>query len=142
MTHCTGCLNSNIVTNYQNQQRIWNSVRIDSSQYTMNKLLPPNPVWNQQSDRQYPHVQIAIPSHGNSTKRTLTRARPGAGAPGGVGCDIKFNSYVRYLNRLKGKALQPGVPDIAPMYGGKYFKTTSYSLSRFSLNSLHSICFP
>jgi len=145
---CRGCdlrnTHTNPVVNFQNQQRIWNTVRIDSAQYVMNKaaLNTYEPLlWNQQSDRTYPHIQIAtVPSHGNSTKRTITRARPGAGTPGGIGCDIKFNSYARYLNRLKGKYLQRGYisPEITnaiasgvhipfnpafPMYGGKYYKT-------------------
>jgi len=63
--------------------------------------------WNQMSDRKYPHVQKANASGsnpgGNSTRRTRTRLRPGALSPGGVGVDIKHNSYERYLNRLKGK---------------------------------------
>ena len=151
-TSCKACAinnsHTNPVINYQNQQRIWNSVRIDSAQYAMNKaaLTTYEPfLWNQQSDRTFPHVQIAtVPSHGNSTKRTLTRARPGAGTPGGIGCDIKFNSYDRYLNRLKGSVLRRGYisPEITkaiasgvtipfnpafPMYGGKYYKTNIIS---------------
>jgi hypothetical protein len=152
-TSCKACAinnsHTNPVINYQNQQRIWNSVRIDCAQYAMNKaaLTTYEPfLWNQQSDRTFPHVQIAtVPSHGNSTKRTITRARPGAGTPGGIGCDIKFNSYARYLNRLKGKsALRRGYisPEITkaiasgvtipfnpafPMYGGKYYKTNIIS---------------
>lgn len=125
-----GCVSkTNPVVHYQNQQRIWNSVRIDSAQYVMNKasLTSYEPwLWNQQSDRTYPHVQNAtVPSHGNSTKRTLTRARPGASTPGGVGCDIKFNSYARYLNRLKGKSDLRRGNAAAPinMRGGKYYKT-------------------
>jgi hypothetical protein len=139
---------TNPVANYQNQQRIWNSVRVPTSEYIMNKasLTAYEPiVWNPQSDRTLPHKQIAtVPSHGNSTKQTLTRNRPGAGTPGGVGCDIKFNSYVRYLNRLKGRSLKRGYisPEITkiiatgapipfnpafPMYGGKYYKTNIIS---------------
>ena len=129
-----GCVsNTNPVVHYQNQQRIWNSVRIDSAQYVMNKasLTSYEPLfWNQQSDRTYPHIQNAtVPSHGNSTKRTLTRARPGASTPGGVGCDIKFNSYARYLNRLKGKSVLRRGNVAAPidMRGGKYYKTNIIS---------------
>jgi len=155
-TSCKACAinnsHTNPVINYQNQQRIWNSVRIDSAQYAMNKaaLTTYEPfLWNQQSDRTFPHVQIAtVPSHGNSTKRTITRARPGAGTPGGIGCDIKFNSYARYLNRLKGKsvlrrgyispeitkAIASGIPipfnPAFPMYGGKYYKTNIISSCR------------
>ena len=147
---CKGCTlrnsHTNPVANYQNQQRIWNTVRVDCAQYIMNKgalsAVESDVQWNQQSDRRLPHVQIAtVPSHGNSTKRTITRARPGASTPGGIGCDIKFNSYVRYLNKLKGKSvlkrgyISPEITKIIantgqipfnpafPIYGGKYYKT-------------------
>jgi len=149
---CKGCNISNTdrnpVINYQNQQRIWNTVRVNSSLYLLNKgalsgYEPPKGQqvnWNQMSDRLYPHIQYAIPSRGNSTKRTLTRARPGACSPGGIGCDVKHDSYDRYLNRLKGRVLKKGYisPEITnfiacggtppfdpsrPMYGGKYYNT-------------------
>jgi len=62
--------------------------------------------WNQMSDRNLPSVQGAyhglyVPSRGNSTKSSITRMRPGSGAPGGKGVDIKHNSYARYLARKK-----------------------------------------
>ena len=96
--------------------------------------------WNQMSDRKVAHVQVSNASGsnpgGNSTKRTTTRLRPGALSPGGVGVDIKHNSYARYLARLKGKGpVKQGTPppefgarEIAfdpayPVYGGKLFKT-------------------
>jgi len=147
---CKGCTlrnsHTNPVANYQNQQRIWNTVRIDCAQYIMNKgalsAVNSDVQWNQQSDRALPHIQRAtVPSHGNSTKYTITRNRPGASTPGGIGCDIKFNSYVRYLNKLKGKSvlkrgyISPEITKIIaktgqipfnpafPIYGGKYYKT-------------------
>jgi len=147
---CKGCTlrnsHTNPVANYQNQQRIWNTVRINCAQYIMNKgalsAVDSDVQWNQQSDRRLPHVQIVtVPSRGNSTKRTITRARPGASTPGGIGCDIKFNSYDRYLNKLKGKSIlkrgyiSPEITKIIantgqipfnpafPIYGGKYYKT-------------------
>ena len=138
---------------YQNQKIIQRTVRIDSSQYTMNlgalasyqkpiKLNAYVP-WNQMSDRAVPSVQKAVTGSGtnvlsgNSRKRTLTRLRPGAMSPGGVGCDIKHNSYERYLNRIKAKGpLRRGVvPPIFdkvktiqfnranPIFGGKIMKT-------------------
>ena len=133
---CVGCVSPvNPVAIFQNQQRIWNTVRVDFSQYLMNKASltayepsPKNRVnWNQQSDRVHPHIQfVVVPSHGNSTKRSITRDRPGACSPGGVGCDIKFNSYDRYLNRLKGRG--PLRRESRPLpngkiYGNKYYKT-------------------
>ena len=44
-----------------------------------------------------------VPSHGNSTRSSITRDRPGSMRPGGKGVDIKHGSYARYLARLKGK---------------------------------------
>uniref|UniRef100_A0A6C0HRV8 Uncharacterized protein n=1 Tax=viral metagenome TaxID=1070528 RepID=A0A6C0HRV8_9ZZZZ len=150
---CKGCSlglsGTNPVTIYQNQQRIWNTVQVSSSEYTMNKstlgALDSDIRWNQQSDRALPHIQkVTVPSRGNSTKRTITRNRPGASTPGGIGCDIKFNSYDRYLNRIKQPLLKRGyisaeITNVItkggltlfnpafPMYGGKYYKTNIIS---------------
>jgi hypothetical protein len=75
-----------------------------------NTGLTPNPSvnWNQMSDRNLPaNSQVSsisvVPSHGNSTKRSITRERPGSQRPGGKGVDVKHGSYARYLARLKGK---------------------------------------
>jgi hypothetical protein len=152
-------------TQYQLQKIIQNTVRVKASLYTMNLaalsvyqrpsltygvadnsgatyVVPPGVNWNQMSDRKEPHVQRVVSGSGsgygaNSTKRTITRLRPGALSPGGSGVDIKHNSYERYLNRLKGKGpvrrgpIPPtfGVPYIpfnraAPVYGGKTIKTS------------------
>jgi hypothetical protein len=60
--------------------------------------------WNQMSDRAIASNQKTyVPSFGSSTKSSITRERPGSQSPGGVGCDIKHNSYNRYLNKLRGK---------------------------------------
>jgi len=142
---CDSNLTSNNPANqYQKLKLIQNTVRVPSSIYTMNlgalnvyqkptSGLQPiyndgsiyvtggGANWNQMSDRKSPHTQVAVTAsgstyHGSSTKRTITRARPGAGCPGGIGVDIKHNSYDRYLNRLKGKGpLRRGV--IPPTYG-------------------------
>jgi hypothetical protein len=103
------------------QQRIRNLVRVPSSLYTMNNAAinvyqPSNEVpsnngvpyngaapcnkvvqWNQMSDRVAPAVQPAYVSF-----RSSKSLRPGALTPGGVGCDIKHNSYERRLLKLKG----------------------------------------
>jgi hypothetical protein len=116
---------------YIRQQIIQKTVRVPGSLYThdlgaLTSYQQPiatfaNVDWNQMSDRAVPHVQPKLVVggsfyHGSSTKRTITRARPGAGCPGGTGVDIKHNSYDRYLNRLKGKGpLRRGV--IPPTYG-------------------------
>jgi hypothetical protein len=73
----------------------------------------------------------------NGRHHSYTSSRPGTQTPGGIGCDIKHNSYDRYLNKLKGKkvlrrgVIPPtfGLPQIPfnpafPVYGGKQFKTS------------------
>ena len=155
-------------TQYQRQKIIQNTVRVKSSLYTMNLgaltayqrpnliyklvdnsgatyVVPPTVNWNQMSDRKEPHVQVVVSGSGSgygasSTRRTITRLRPGALSPGGSGVDIKHNSYDRYLNRLKGKGpvrrgvIPPtyGSPYIPfnrafPVYGGKTIKTSIVS---------------
>ena len=97
--------------------------------------------WNQMSDRPIPSVQRATIPTGfnmstiNRRHTSVTSSRPGCQTPGGVGCDIKHNSYDRYLNRLKGKGpMRRGVvpPNFGkpiafnpafPIYGGKTMKT-------------------
>jgi hypothetical protein len=39
----------------------------------------------------------------NRRHTSVTSSKPGCQTPGGIGCDVKHNSYDRYLNRLKGK---------------------------------------
>jgi hypothetical protein len=150
---------------YQTQKIIQNTVRVKSSLYSMNlaalnvyqkpNYLPQivdisgtnyisggNVNWNQMSDRKEPHIQNVKTASGStygasSTKSSVVRLRPGSMSPGGVGVDIKHNSYERYLNRIKGKApLRRGVipanygsPYIPfnrayPIYGGKIMKTS------------------
>ena len=123
---CTGCVcgsdgcsprvNSPKILRAENR-RIYNVSRIPSSEFAMN-LASFNvyrgsrvngQTWNQSSDRAVEHRTLnPIPSHGNSTKSSITRARPGAIRAGGKGVDIKHNSYARYLNRIKGKAMVQG----------------------------------
>jgi hypothetical protein len=164
---CRGC-NQNLASNnpasqYQRQKLIQNTVRVQSSLYTMNLaglsgyqkpssvyqlveqagtpyLTVPHVYWNQMSDRAKPAHQVATIAsgtiyHTSSTKHTITRNRPGAMSPGGIGVDIKHNSYERRLNKLKGKnVLRRGIippkygsPIIFnqayPVYGGKVVKT-------------------
>ena len=123
------------------QKIIQKQVRAPSSLLTMNLaalnigsnvgyVLP----WRQSSDRRrgansmilQPHV---VPSHGNSTKRSLTRLRPGAAAAGGKGEDIKHNSYARYLGRLKYKNVREERPTgLTPLWGNK---TRKYGMVSF-----------
>jgi len=152
--NCRNCdtnLTSNTPANrYQIQKRIQNTVRVPSSEYLMNKaalnVVPRNigndVCWNQQSDRPVPSVQKATIPTGtftsmNGRHTSYTSSRPGCQTPGGVGCDIKHNSYERYLNRKKGKnVLKRGIipPTFAlpyipfnrahPVYGSKLMKTS------------------
>jgi hypothetical protein len=106
------------------------------------------------SDRPVPSIQTAqVPTGTNNSlngrHRSVTSSKPGSQTPGGVGCDIKHNSYDRYLNRLKGKgplkrgAIPQNIPGLIPgqsinpafpgyfipfnpafpVYGGKTIKT-------------------
>ena len=140
---------------YQKLKLIQNTVRVNSSLYTSN-LGPLNayqkPIsnpsaglygvcWNQMSDRPVPSVQKATVPTGfhnsiNNRHSSVTSSKPGSQTPGGAGCDIKHNSYDRYLNRLKGKGpLRRGVipadfglplpfNQAFPIYGGKTTKTS------------------
>lgn len=130
---CDTNLTSNTPANqYQKQKLIQNTVRVASSLYSMNlaalnAYVKPGPEthnvnWNQMSDRPVPSFQKTyVPTKGSlggasSTRHTVTAHRPGAQSPGGYGCDIKHNSYDRYLNRIKGKGpVRRGV--IPPDYG-------------------------
>jgi hypothetical protein len=153
---CRGC-NKGLTGNtpadqYQKQKLIQNTVRVYSSLYTMNlgslssysrPTIETNLVgWNQQSDRPYPSVQRATVPTGfntslNSRHHSNTSSKPGSQTPGGIGCDIKHNSYDRYLNKLKGRSvlrrglIPPtfGLPfnRAFPVYGGKEFKTAIVS---------------
>jgi hypothetical protein len=153
---CNTNLNGNTPADqYQKLKLIQNTVRVYSSLYTSN--LGPlaaykNPIsdpkagfygvcWNQMSDRPVPSVQRASVPTGfhnslNNRHHSVTSSKPGSQTPGGAGCDIKHNSYDRYLNRLKAKGplrrgpVPPtfGVPTIPfnpayPVYGGKTVKT-------------------
>jgi hypothetical protein len=135
---------------YLTQKIIQKTVRVPASLYmsdlaALNVYQKPlrvfaNVNWNQMSDRKEPHIQPNLVVggsfyHGSSTRRTITRNRPGAGCPGGKGVDIKHNSYYRYLDRLKGRgpARRGVVPPhfgrplvfnpAFPIYGGKTMKT-------------------
>ena len=139
---------------YQKLKLIQNTVRVYGSLYTSNlgpltayrkPISNPNTgyygvCWNQMSDRPVPSVQpVTVPTgfHNSLNNRhySVTSSKPGSQTPGGKGCDIKHNSYDRYLNRLKGKGpLRRGVvpPTFGapitfnpafPIYGGKTIKT-------------------
>ena len=135
---------------YQKLKVIQNTVRVYSSLYTANLgpltaytkplVVRYGVCWNQMSDRPVPSVQKASIPTGYATSMnrrhtSVSSSKPGSQTPGGIGCDIKHNSYDRYLNRLKGKGpLRRGVvpPNFGkpivfnpafPVYGGKTMKT-------------------
>jgi len=146
----TNLTNNTPANQYQKQKLIQNTVRVQSSLYISNlgpltTYVQPTAetygvCWNQMSDRPVPSVQKSvIPTGTNSSMNrrhtSVTSSRPGCQSPGGIGCDIKHNSYDRYLNRLKGKGpLRRGkIPTdfgspipfnpAFPIYGGKTVKT-------------------
>jgi hypothetical protein len=124
---------------YQRLKLIQKTVRVPSSIYTMNLgALTTNHgsvvSWNQMSDRAVPSVQKYTVPRSKSTRHSSTSSRPGGQNPGGIGCDIKHNSYERRLNRLKGKLLKRGpIPanfgapivstQVNPVSGGKTMTT-------------------
>lgn len=146
-TNLTG---NTVYDRYQRQKIIQKTVRLYASLYTANKAplvayKKPTTVtrgvcWNQMSDQPFPSVQPNIVPTGfyhsiNNLRHSVTSSRPGGQNPGGVGVDIKHNSYDRYLNRLKGKGplrrgripktmALPNIPfnNAFPVYGGKLFK--------------------
>lgn len=146
MCHKNNSSNPAIIN--QTQKIIQNVVRVKSSLYTMNLaglnvyqspvetyqlvqqngtsyIVPPGLNWNQMSDRAKPSNQLLKTGStgSNSLKRTKVSNKPGSMSPGGLGVDIKHNSYERYLNRLKGKGLlKKGIVQISDgqkMTGGK-----------------------
>ena len=118
-TCCTGLCSatSSIANNIPlTQKLIWNQVRVPASLYAMNlsalkisagRLKSNANANNQSSDQATAAIQNhPLPSHGNSSRTTLTSLKPGACMPGGQGVDIKHNSYARYLGRKKGANLR------------------------------------
>ena len=124
---------------YDTQKRIQKTVMVPSSLYTHDlasvTTTPTNiPPWNNMSDRVLPHVQKKY------NTMILSTYRPGSLSPGGIGCDVKHNSYVRYLNRIKGKSAlrKDPIPNsfgkpivgnncVNPIYGNKQVKTSIIS---------------
>lgn len=128
-----------------NQRVIQKQVRVPTSQY-MGSLAAlnvrgaftgryaNNPIatysfvnWNQSSDRAVPSTtQRNVPSRGNSTRSSLTRARPGSQSAGGAnayGSDMKHNSYERYLLRKKAGAIRQKPKVVAPTAASQAYYT-------------------
>jgi hypothetical protein len=105
------------------QKKIQNVVRVDSSEYLINKAAlsvytQPTAAynyvnWNQQSDRAVPgvvHRNVPRRGDGSSTRTSITALRPGSSSAGSSstmqiskGVDMKHGSYDRYLAKLKGR---------------------------------------
>ncbi len=110
------------VSSIPTQKKIQNVVRVDGSEYTMNKgalsvYTQPTAAynyvnWNQQSDRAVPgvvHRNVPRRGDGSSTRTSITWLRPGSSSAassstmqGSKGVDMKHGSYDRYLAKLKG----------------------------------------
>jgi len=128
------------------QQKIWNTVRIPASEYTMNRAalnvytaptLNTGVNWNQYSNRAVAViVRSNVPTYGSSTHQSITRMRPGSTSAPGSGVDVKHGSYDRYLARLKGRSVlrtqAPGKAAATPLQGNK---TQSYGIA------YHTKCF-
>lgn len=129
------------VVDIPTQKRIQNTVRVDGSEYIMNKgalSVYTKPVatyqnvnWNQMSDRAVPGVvHRNVPSFGSSTRSSITRMRPGSmsaassNKQGSKGVDMKHGSYDRYLAKLKGRKplrtqTQLSTANTVPVHGNK-----------------------
>jgi len=126
---CSSCGNAtgSIIDVDQLQKKIWNQVRVPSSLYIMNlAAVTVNKrteisTSNQASDRnEISNQKKIVPSRGNSIKSSLTRIRPGSLSPGGLGVDVKHNSYARYLSKKKGTYLNTQKNTLLPpLYGNK-----------------------
>ena len=126
------------------QKKIQNVVRVDSSEYTMNKgalnvYTQPTAAynyvnWNQQSDRAVPgvvHRNVPRRGDGSSTRGSITWLRPGSSSAasssttqGSKGVDMKHGSYDRYLAKLKGRKVlrtqsYASTSTIVPVEGNK-----------------------
>ena len=134
--------------NIYNMKRIENTVRVPSSEYTMNKsalnVYTPSQSqfahvnWNQMSDRAVPGItRSVVPSHGNSTKSSLTRMRPGSTSAPGKGVDMKHGSYDRYLARLKGKSVLRTSPNPNSAQVGNNAKSIKWGIA-YSENCINN----
>ena len=140
---CSPILNSKQILQAENK-RTYNVARIPASEFSMNLAAfnvyrgsrVNGQTWNQSSDRALEHeTPNPIPSHGNSTRGSVTRLRPGAMRPGGKGVDIKHNSYARYLNRIKGGAMAQG-----PYVGNRVGATAVVNNNVQKQNSVNCDC--
>ena len=109
----TNCGSKNAVASYKAKlKKIQKTVRVSSSEYSMNKSalnvfsgLNVNKTAGNASDRMESAnvpLRLQTPRHPSSLSRTKFSLKPGAMNVGGVGVDVKHNSYARYLAKKKG----------------------------------------
>lgn len=124
---CKGCACSKCGSSFDEfmiQKNIQKQTGISSSTY-LNNLVPFEVTKNQNfyknqglpnyskvsSDRIKPsnlnNMNRVVNRNTSSLKGSKTSLKPGSLAPGGIGVDIKHNSYDRYLAKLKVKNLRP-----------------------------------
>ena len=143
---CASCTDLTAADLRPAQKRILKTVRLASSDYThslapqhvYDASAPEHLPWHNTSDRAVAGVVHAnVPSRGvNSTRSSVTRARPGACSAPGSGVDVKHGSYDRYLAKLKGRTVgrscggNASAPAVTPLHGNK----TQY----YSIASAHS----
>lgn len=100
----------NIIQNYNRSSKKYNEKPVFKNKIkpTFQDFKIATAQSSQNSDRAFPSRYLInnnfvnVPSHGNSTKTSLTRNRPGSAGPSGMGVDVKHNSYARYLLKKKG----------------------------------------
>ena len=108
---CGECDNCKQLEIEANNKKIEKKVLIQSGLRTMNLgalsvMGTYRKPWNNQSDRPTPAMKMIHGSRGNSIRGTRTSLKPGASSVGGVGVDVKHNSYDRYLAKKKNKFLR------------------------------------
>lgn len=149
---CKGCISVND-NSFNTQKVIQKQTGVSSSTY-INNLVPYQVTKAQEyyknQGKNYPlYAKVSSdrikPSNMHNNMRVVNRntssllgsrtsLKPGCLAPGGIGVDIKHNSYDRYLAKLKAKNLKPRNNNISskPNLGNKL---NNISLFDYSWNS-------
>jgi len=122
-TQCTTCC-SNCDLDTPTQQRIQNTVRVPTGQYLDNlaSLTVRGDGLNRPlSQYNYVNQSQASDRREFSSQRQLAnpRLRPGKLAPGGVGVDVKHNSFARILARKKAENIRTDSTSSNALMGNK-----------------------
>lgn len=149
---CKGCISVND-NSFNTQKNIQKQTGVSSSTY-INNLVPYQVTKAQEyyknQGKNYPsYAKVSSdrirPSNMHNNMRVVNRntssllgsktsLKPGSLAPGGVGVDIKHNSYDRYLAKLKAKNLKPRNNNISSK-PNKGNKTNNISIFDYKLQS-------